>query len=95
MHTSLLQIDIIIILLPTIHLSQSIPPAYSNKNKPGFKSLCNKFAWSNDLFLLKDRLLEFKINIDDAHLIEGDNQFPSSFYAYDFDGIKIQFLYNN
>jgi len=76
-------------------LGESIPPAYSNKNKPGLDHYAINLHSRNDLFLLKDRLLEFKINIDDAHLIEGDNQFPSSFYAYDFDGIKIQFLYNN
>jgi len=45
--------------------------------------------------LLKNRLLEFKIEIDEEQLIENDNQFSSSFYAYDFDGIKIQFLYHN
>lgn len=94
MHTSLLQIDIIIILLPTIGF-ENIPPAYSNNNKPGLDHYAINLHSQNDLFLLKDRLLEFKINIDDAQLIEGDNQFPSSFYAYDFDGIKIQFLYNN
>ena len=76
-------------------LGESIPPAYSNNNKPGLDHYAINLHSRNDLFLLKDRLLEFKINIDDAQLIEGDNQFPSSFYAYDFDGIKIQFLYNN
>ena len=56
---------------------------------PGLDHYAINLHSQNDLFLLKDRLLEFKINIDDAQLIEGDNQFPSSFYAYDFDGIKI------
>jgi hypothetical protein len=45
----------------------------------------------NDLFLLKNRLLEFKIDIDEK-LIENDNQFSSSFYAYDFDGINTIFI---
>jgi catechol 2,3-dioxygenase len=75
-------------------LGENIPPADSNKNKPGLDHYAINLHSRNDLFLLKDRLLEFKINIDDAQLIEGDNQFPSSFYAYDFDSIKIQFLYN-
>ena len=94
MHTSLLQIDIIIILLPTIGLAK-VFLLHTNNNKPGLDHYAINLHSRNDLFLLKDRLLEFKINIDDAQLIEGDNQFPSSFYAYDFDGIKIQFLYNN
>jgi hypothetical protein len=45
--------------------------------------------------LLKDRLLDFKIDVDEKMAEKEDNQFFSSFYAYDFDGIKIQFLYNN
>jgi len=45
--------------------------------------------------LLKTRLLEFKINVDEKMVEKEDNQFFSSFYVYDFDGIKIQFLYNN
>ena len=76
-------------------LGERIPPAYSNNNKPGLDHYVINLLSRNDLFLLKDRLLEFKINIDDAQLIEGDNHFPSSFYGDDFDGIKIQFLYNN
>ena len=94
MHT-LLQIDIIIILLPTIGFGESIAPAYSNKNKPGLDHYAINLHSRNDLFLLKDRLLEFKIDVDEKMVEKEDNQFFSSFYAYDFDGIKIQFLYNN
>jgi catechol 2,3-dioxygenase len=64
-----------------------------NNNKPGLDHYAIKLHNEYDLFLLKNRLLEFKIDIDEK-LIENDNQLPSSFYAYDFDGIKIQFLYN-
>ena len=48
----------------------------------------------NDLLLLKNRLLEFKIDIDE-HIVEIENKKSPSFYTYDFDSIKIQFLYNN
>ena len=47
-----------------------------------------------ELRLLKDHFSEFHIDIDEQ-LIESDTQFTSSFYAYDFDGIQIQFLHNN
>ena len=47
-----------------------------------------------ELRLLKDHFSEFHIDIDEQ-LIESDTQFASSFYAYDFDGIQIQFLHNN
>jgi hypothetical protein len=44
--------------------------------------------------LLKNHLLEFKIDIDE-HIVEIENKKSPSFYTYDFDSIKIQFLYNN
>ena len=47
-----------------------------------------------DLRLLKDHFSEFNINIDEQ-LVESDMQFASTFYAYDSDGIQIQFLHNN
>jgi catechol 2,3-dioxygenase len=47
-----------------------------------------------ELRLLKDHFSEFHFDIDEQ-LIESDTQFTSSFYAYDFDGIQIQFLHNN
>ncbi|MGA8737871.1 MAG: hypothetical protein WB501_02500, partial [Nitrososphaeraceae archaeon] len=47
-----------------------------------------------DLRLLKDHFSEFNIDIDER-IIESDMQFASSFYAYDYDGIQIQFLHNN
>jgi len=40
------------------------------------------------------KLVVGKINVDEKMVEKEDNQFFSSFYAYDFDGIKIQFLYN-
>jgi catechol 2,3-dioxygenase len=76
-------------------LGENISPAYSDdNNKPGLDHYAINLHNENDLFLLKNRLLEFKIDIDEK-LIENDNQFSSSFYAYDFDKIKIQFLYDN
>jgi catechol 2,3-dioxygenase len=74
-------------------LGENISPAYTDNNTPGLDHYAINLHNENDLFLLKNRLLEFKIDIDEK-LIENDNQFSSSFYAYDFDGIKIQFLYN-
>ena len=74
-------------------LGENISPAYNDNNNPGLDHYAINLHNENDLFLLKNRLLEFKIDIDEK-LIENDNQFSSSFYAYDFDGIKIQFLYN-
>jgi catechol 2,3-dioxygenase len=79
-------------------LGENIPPAYSyDNNKPGLDHYAINLHTQNDLFLLKKRLLEFKVRIDEEQLIENnDNQFSSSsFYGYDFDGIKIQFLYND
>ena len=77
-------------------LGENISPAYTtdNNNKPGLDHYAINLHNENDLFLLKTHLLEFKIDIDEK-LIENDNQFSSSFYAYDFDRIKIQFLYDN
>jgi catechol 2,3-dioxygenase len=78
-----------------IWLGENINPVYSeDNNKPGLEHYAINIHSQNDLLLLKNRLLEFKINIDEK-LIDNDRQFSSSFYAYDFDGIKIQFLYNN
>ena len=77
-------------------LAENISPANSNNNnKPGLDHYAINLHGENDLFLLKKRLLEFKVRIDEEQVIENDNQFSSSFYAYDFDGIKIEFLYNN
>jgi catechol 2,3-dioxygenase len=76
-------------------LGENISPAYSNdNNKSGLDHYAINLHKENVLFLLKKNLLEFKIDIDEK-LIENDNQFSSSFYAYDFDRIKIQFLYDN
>ena len=76
-------------------LGENIFPAYSNdNNKSGLDHYAINLHKENVLFLLKKNLLEFKIDIDEK-LIENDNQFSSSFYAYDFDRIKIQFLYDN
>jgi catechol 2,3-dioxygenase len=74
---------------------ENIFPAYSDENnKSGLDHYAINLQKENILFLLKKNLLEFKIDIDEK-LIENDNQFSSSFYAYDFDRIKIQFLYDN
>jgi catechol 2,3-dioxygenase len=74
-------------------LGENISPANSNNNnKPGLDHYAINLHSENDLFLLKKRLLEFKVRIDEEQLIENDNQFSSSFYVYDFDGIKIEFL---
>ncbi len=66
----------------------------NNNNRPGLDHYSINLHSEKDLLLLKNRLLKFKIDIDEQ-LIENDNQFSSSFYAYDFDGIKMQILYNN
>ena len=79
-------------------LGENISPSYrdDNNNKTGLDHYAINLHNKNDLFLLKDRLLEFKIDVDDEKMVEKeDKRFFSSFYAYDFDGIKIQFLYNN
>ena len=77
-------------------LGENISPANSNNNnRPGLDHYAINLNGENDLFLLKKRLLEFKVRIDEEQVIENDNQFSSSFYAYDFDGIKIEFLCNN
>ena len=79
-------------------LGENIPPAYSeNNNKPGLDHYAISLQNQNDLLLLKNQFLEFKIDIDEEQVIENDNQqfSSSSFYGYDFDGIKIQFLYND
>ena len=78
-------------------LGENISPAYStDNNKPGLDHYAINLHNENDLFLLKTHLLENKVDSNEEKLIENDNQFSSSsFYAYDFDGIKIQFLSNN
>ena len=78
-------------------LGENISPSYrdDNNNKPGLDHYAIKLHNKNDLSLLKDRLLEYKIDVDEKMVENEDNHFFSSFYAYDFDGIKIQFLYNN
>ena len=79
-------------------LGENISPAINdgNNNKPGLDHYAINLHSQNDLLFLKNRLLEYKIDIDEEKLIENHNPSLSlSFYAYDFDGIKIQFLYNN
>ena len=80
-----------------IWLGENISPSYSNdNNKPGLDHYAIKLHNKNDLSLLMDRLLEYKIDLDEKMVEnEEDNRFFSSFFAYDFDGIKIQFLYDN
>ncbi len=63
-------------------------------NTPGLDHFAINVRNQDNLSLLKDRLLKFKISIHEKQM-ENDNQFSSSFYAYDFDGIKIQFLYKD
>lgn len=63
-------------------------------NTPGLDHFAINVRNQDNLSLLKDRLLRFKISIHDKQ-INNYNQFSSSFYAYDFDGIKIQFLYKD
>lgn len=77
-------------------LDEKISSAYINddNSKTGLEHYAINLPNENDLFVLKNRLLEYKIDIDE-NLIENDNQFSSSFYAYDFDRIKIQFLFNS
>lgn len=65
-----------------------------NNNRLGLDHYAINLQSQNDLLLLKNRLLEFKIDIDE-HIVEIENKKSPSFYTYDFDSIKIQFLYNN
>ena len=74
--------------------NENISHALNHNKKLGLDHYAINLHSQDDLFLLKNRLLEFKIGIDEQ-INEKDNQFSSSFYAYDFDGIKIQFLYHN
>ena len=53
-----------------ICLGENIPPGYNDNNKPGLDHYAIKLHNKNDLFLLKDRLLKFKIDIDNAYSIE-------------------------
>lgn len=75
-------------------LGENIPSAIDNSGL-GLDHYAINLDNQNDLFFLKNRFLEFKIVIDEEQLIENDNKYLSSFYAYDYDGIKIHFLYNN
>jgi catechol 2,3-dioxygenase len=72
-------------------LGENISPAINDNKKPGLDHYAINLPNRNDLILLKNRLLEFKIDIYEK-LLENDNQFSSSFYVYDLDGIKIQFV---
>ena len=72
-------------------LGESISPVINDNKKPGLDHYAINLPSRNDLILLKNRLLEFKIDIYEK-LLENDNQFSSSFYVYDLDGIKIQFV---
>jgi catechol 2,3-dioxygenase len=74
--------------------NENISHALNHNKKLGLDHYAINLHSQDDLFLLKNRLLEFKIGIDEQ-INEKDNQFSSSYYAYDFDGIKIQFLYHN
>lgn len=65
-----------------------------NRPKAGLYHFAINLNDHSDLRLLKDHFSEFNIGIDEQ-LIESDMQFVSSFYAYDSDGIQIQFLHNN
>ncbi len=67
----------------------------NDNNKPGLDHYAINLPSQNDLLFIKNRLLEYKIKIYEEQQIENDNLYISSFYAYDSDGIKIQFLYNN
>jgi catechol 2,3-dioxygenase len=66
----------------------------AGNNKLGLDHFAINLNDIGELRLLKDHFSEFHIDIDEQ-LIESDTQFTSSFYAYDFDGIQIQFLHNN
>ena len=72
-------------------LGENISPVINDNKKPGLDHYAINLPSRNDLILLKNRLLEFKIDIYEK-LLENDNQFSSSFYVYDLDGIKIQFV---
>ena len=80
-------------MLPPTHGSERTLLLHRN-NEIGLCHFAINLNDDNDLRLLKDHFSEFNIGIDEQ-LTESDMQFVSSFYAYDSDGIQIQFLYNN
>jgi catechol 2,3-dioxygenase len=74
-------------------LGENIPLANNDYTKPGLDHYAINLHNKNDLFLLKDHLSEFKIDDNGMGCIENNNNrfYKMSFYAHDFDNIKIQF----
>jgi catechol 2,3-dioxygenase len=64
----------------------------TNDDKPGLDHYA--VHTQKELLLLKNSCIESKVPIDER-LVEDYEKYLSSFYAYDFDGIKLQILHNN
>lgn len=65
-----------------------------NDDKPGLDHFAVNLHTQKELLLLKNSFIESKVPIDER-LVDDYEKYLSSFYAYDFDGIKLQILHNN
>ena len=77
-----------------IWMGTNILPANNSNNKPGLDHYAVKLSYfkEKEISELKNRLKNMKIDIDKT-INESDMQYTSSFYIYDPDRIKIQFLF--
>lgn len=73
-------------------IGTNILPADYNHNKPGLDHYAIILPNVDELNRLKNHFIKSEIFVDET-IIESDVQYPSSFYTYDPDRIKVQFLY--
>jgi catechol 2,3-dioxygenase len=73
-------------------LGTNILPADYNHNKPGLDHYAIILPNVDELNRLRIHFIKSEIFIDET-ILESDVQYPSSFYVYDPDRIKVQFLY--
>jgi catechol 2,3-dioxygenase len=72
-------------------IGTNILPANNNHYMPGLDHYAIILPNREEINRLKNRFMESKISTDET-LDESDQQYPYSFYIYDPDGIRIQFL---
>jgi catechol 2,3-dioxygenase len=65
---------------------------YNNHSKPGLDHYAIILPNVDELNRLRNHFIKSEIFIDET-ILESDVQYPSSFYTYDPDRIKVQFLY--
>ena len=70
----------------------NISPADYKHNKPGLDHYAIILPNVDELNRLRNHFIKSEIFIDET-ILESDIQYPSSFYTYDPDRIKVQFLY--